>query len=162
MRTLKPSNLRSVANPNRWVRAARGPLARLIAVLTVVAGFALMHAPQCVDGMTPTAHLVTAGGHAMSGMAGMDHPDGSGGVGPRAVMSATTADTVQVTSGDESTSGSVLMTCLALLVTMLGAVVLLRRSLFPLGTHILRWSGVPVRPREPLRPSLIQLCILRT
>lgn len=157
-----PVTCLAMANPNRWVRAARGPLARLIAVLTAVAGFALMHAPHCVDGMTPTAHLVTTADHAMSGMAGVGHPSGAGDVGPSAVMSATTAGAVQVTSDDEPTSGSLLMTCLALLVTVLGAVVVLRRSLIPLDAPIPRWSGVPVRPREPLPPCLFQLCILRT
>lgn len=151
-----------MVNPSRWVRAACGPLARLVALLTVVAGLALMHAPQCADGMTPTTHLMATADQAMSGMAGMDHSDESGEVGPSAIMSTTVASTVQVANDDESMSGSLLMACLALLITMLGTLVLLRRSLIPLGTHILRWSGVLVRPREPLPPSLIQLCILRT
>lgn len=58
--------------------------------------------------------------------------------------------------------GEPLMTCLALLVTMLGTLVLLRRSLIPLGTRVLRRTDARARPRAPLPPNLIQLCILRT
>ncbi|WP_406689352.1 hypothetical protein REH65_25065 [Saccharopolyspora sp. ID03-671] len=151
-----------MVNPNRWVRAARAPLARLIAVLTVIAGFALMHAPQCADGMMPAVHLTATADHAMSDMPGMGPVDGPGNHDSSAVMPSAAAGTVYATNGDESMGGSLLMTCLALLVTMLGILVLLRRSLIPLGTRILRRSGTQARPRAPLRPSLIQLCILRT
>lgn len=152
----------AMVNPNRWVRAARGSLARLIAVLTVVAGFALMHAPQCADGMMPAVHLTATADQAVSDMAGMGPVHGPGNHDSSAVTPSAAADTIHVTNDDESTGESLLMTCLTLLVTMLGALVLLRRSLIPLGTRILRRSGPQAQPCAPLRPSLIQLCILRT
>lgn len=121
-----------------------------------------MHAPQCADGMMPPAHLAASADEAMGAMAGLGHPYGSGSHDPSAVMPSATADITHTSNDDESTGGSLLMTCLALLVTMLGTLVLLRRSLIPLGTRILRRTDARARPRAPLRPSLIQLCILRT
>lgn len=135
---------------------------RLIAVLTVVAGFALMHAPQCADGMMPTAHLTGSAEHAMSDMAAAGPAYSSGNHDPGAVMVGAATEAWDVTSHDDSTNRSALMTCMALLVAMLGTLVLLRRSLIPLGRQVLRRSGSHMRPRTPLPPNLIQLCILRT
>ncbi|MEB3367764.1 hypothetical protein [Saccharopolyspora mangrovi] len=147
-----------MAESNRWLRTARGPLVRFIAVLTVVAGFALMHAPQCADGMTPTVHLAFSG-DALNAMVGVVHPDGSGHRDPGAFMPGAAADAA---TDDGAADHSMLMTCMALLVTLLGTLVLLRRSLIPLGTRIRMRCGPRARPRTPLRPSLIELCILRT
>ncbi|MBQ0928654.1 hypothetical protein [Saccharopolyspora endophytica] len=137
---------------------------RLVAVLTVVAGFALMHAPQCADGMMPTVHLAATADLAMSDMAqpGHGNADSAGNHHPSAIMPGATTDAMGVAGHDDSTGRSALMTCMVLLVSMLGTLVMLRRSLIPLGTRILMRCGSRFRPRTPLRPSLIQLCILRT
>lgn len=149
--------LGAMAGADRWARAARGPFARLMAVLTVVAGLALLNTPQCADGMTPVVHVI-ADHTAASGSMAMDHE------GSAAVEHPLTApdQAVATTPSPVGLGTSALMTCLTLLILTLAVLVILRRPEIPLGVWFFDRHAPPSRRRRVLRPNLAQLCVLRT
>lgn len=153
--------------PTRQVRAVRGFLARLVAVLTVIAGLALLHTPQCTDGMTPVIDMTTAAEHVASD---------SGHTKAGSSMNASSIDTggenrhlSDGTSVDDGMTGlpsglhsGMLMTCLALLIIIVGLLAILRHPQMRVILRFTRTSVSTPRVPPPLPPSLIQLCILRT
>ncbi|GAB3671630.1 hypothetical protein REH65_33025 [Saccharopolyspora sp. ID03-671] len=145
------------------VRAVRGFLARLVAVLTVIAGLALLHAPQCTDGMTPVIDMTTAAEHVASdsshAMAAgtIDASNTNAGVQDRHL-----GDGARVDDGMTAMPKNVLMSCLALLIVIVGLLAILRRPEMRVVLRLIGSSVSAPRAPPPLPPSLIQLCILRT
>ncbi|MCI2420640.1 hypothetical protein MOQ72_24620 [Saccharopolyspora sp. K220] len=147
----------------RWTQFARGPLARLVAVLTVVAGLALLHTPQCADGMTPAVHMAAAVDHMGSAPcpASVAASADAAGVHDQHLGTAIVASHA---GGEDVASfhSGMLMSCLALLIVALGMLAILRRPDMSVVMR-LRETGVPAtRPNPTPRPNLAQLCVLRT
>lgn len=152
----------TVAHPGR-ARAARGTLARLVAVLAVVAGFALLHAPQCDDGMISAANMASVDAPTMSAMITVDHTDSSAaGHGFQTIAIGSNSAAAQVADEDGRSHHAALMGCVALLITMVGFVVLLLRPVIPLGRLIPERCWPQVSSRVPRPPNLTALCVLRT
>jgi peptidoglycan/LPS O-acetylase OafA/YrhL len=163
-----------VIGSRRRRRAARGHLARLVAVLAVLAGLVLLHSPHCTDGMTAMPHLAASVGSGTSTAAAS--------CGSSATMTepgsqpATTADQLAavcpaagvgaVAAGSSHGSdgmGGLLATCLAFIVAVLAALLGVRPSRQQIGL-VARLSDYATRIRAvvPRAPSLAELCVLRT
>ncbi|MCE7004578.1 DUF6153 family protein [Kibdelosporangium philippinense] len=127
----------------RRERAARGSLARLVAVIAVLVGVVLMHGLQCSDDMT---------GMHSDGGAGMVHEH-----------SATPANDHDPGPADSDGLGGMLMTCLAFIVVIVTAMVGLRLvGLVNLDRLIRAVRAARAGMTLPRGPSLAQLCLLRT
>jgi hypothetical protein len=158
-------------------QAARGHLARLVAVLAVLAGLVLLHSPHCTDGMSALPHLAasvgsgTASATASCGssarmleagsqpatmvdqLAAVCPVVGAAGVGTVAAGSSHGADGM----------GGLLATCLAFIVAVLATLLGVRPSWQQVGL-VARLSERAARIRAvvPRAPSLAELCLLRT
>ncbi|MFI7676315.1 hypothetical protein [Actinophytocola sp. NPDC049390] len=160
----------------RPVLAARGRLARLVAVLAVLAGLAVAVGLQCTDGMAmPMAHGATSAGASAPCGSQADmtasHPEASGmpaDTGQLAAACPVLGAAVALANADEGSSrsgglGGVLATCLAFILAVVAAMAVLRPSHFRGVVRMLRPARVAVtRALRPQAPSLAELCLLRT
>jgi hypothetical protein len=155
-------------------RAARGHLARLVAVLAVLAGLVLLHSPHCTDGMTTMPHLAasvgsgTATAAASCGssatMTEAGNQPATMAARPAAVCPAAGVGAVAVGSSHGSDGvGGLLATCLAFIVAVLAALLGVRPFWRQVGL-VARLSDCATRIRAvvPRAPSLAELCVLRT
>jgi hypothetical protein len=148
-------------------RAARGFLARLVAVVAVLAGVVLVQGLQCAGGMS--------GMHVASGMT-CSHPvamDSVDGHFTQETVTSAEADQLPtsgcaVASGatdshlDSDGLGGVLAACLAYLVAVVAAMTGLRPIMLRCVDR-LRFVHAPTIRRVLSRaPSLAELCLLRT
>lgn len=137
-------------------RAARRHLARLVAVLAVLAGLAVSHGLQCADGMVtamPVAHTSAPNAEAHV-------EDGPMLAAQLGAAAATPADSHQP---DPADLGGVLAACLTLVV----AVVVVIAGLLPgrVRCRVVSPATVVaalVRAAAPRSLSLAELCLLRT
>ncbi|MEU0470700.1 hypothetical protein ABZ215_42465 [Amycolatopsis sp. NPDC006131] len=170
-----------MSGATRSRHAARGYLARLVAVVAVLAGLVLAHGLQCNDGMTV---MHAASGASMA--ADATHDCGAAAVTAAAVdvvspesippveasqrladrCTASHTRAVVLAAGSSPGShglGGLLATCLAFIVAVVAALVGLRptglRGIVPM----LRSARVAMmRAALPRAPSLAELCLLRT
>lgn len=157
------------------VRAVRGRLVRLVAVLAVLAGVALAVGLQCTDGMAmPMAHGVSADtamacSSSSSAMAETHVPErvtsaDSGGL--TAACPAAGAELFVLAENGSPSSGGmggVLATCLAFILAVVVAVASLRPGPSWGVVRLLRAArAMATRAVRPLSPSLAELCLLRT
>jgi hypothetical protein len=152
-----------MSSTTRPERAARGLLARLVAVVAVLAGVVLAQGLQCAGGMS--------GMHVASGMT-CSHPvamDSVDGHFTQETVTSTEAGQLP-TSGcavadshlDSDGLGGVLAACLAYLVAVVAAMTGLR-PIMPQRVDRLRFAHAPTIRRVLSRaPSLAELCLLRT
>ncbi|MFJ8814827.1 DUF6153 family protein [Amycolatopsis thermoflava] len=146
-------------------RAARGHLARLVAVLAVLAGLVLLHSPHCTDGMSAMPHLSASAGSATMTDAGSQPAAMVGqfsAVCP--AIEAEGAGVVAVGSSHGSDGmGGLLATCLAFIVAVLATLLGLRPSWRAVGLMARLPERVArIRAVLPRAPSLAELCLLRT
>lgn len=160
----------------RRVHAARGHLARLVAVLAVLAGLAVVVGLQCTDGMAMAmAHGATSATAAMTcgapaAMAASPAPERLVPADDSRLTAACAAPSTAAAfafAKDESSGsgglGGMLATCLAFLVAVVGAVAALRPAGMRSVMMTLRSARVVViRAIRPRTPSLAELCLLRT
>lgn len=154
-------------------RAARGHLARLVAVLAVLAGLVLLHSPHCTDGMTAMPHLATSAGSGTATAAiscGSSATMTEAGSQPAtmahqlaAVCPAVAGVVAAGSSHGSDGMGGLLATCLAFIVAVLATLLGLRPSWQQVAL-IARLSERVTRIRAvvPRAPSLAELCLLRT
>lgn len=173
--TTLPRSITAMTGTAHPVRAARGHLARLVAVLSVLAALGFAVVLQCADGMSvPMTHAATSapiamecGTPAMTPIAADDvvmsgdiSRDTAGCVMPDADATATyAADTSQ----GPVDLGGVIATCLALLVAVVAAMAGLRPA--GLRTLMVRLRCARVVMAREFRPpslSLAELCLSRT
>jgi hypothetical protein len=171
--TPRDRNVGAMTGTTRRRRAARGYLARLVAMVAVLAGLALAHGLQCTDGMTVmpagpgtgmpvgvhgdgASAIARIDGVSMNGVAPVDtdqrHPDGH--------------PAVFVPAGDSTPGstglGGVLAACLAIIVAVVVAAAGSRPTGFRIVVRMLRSVRVPVASTAlPRAPSLSALCLLR-
>ncbi|WP_157367715.1 hypothetical protein [Alloactinosynnema sp. L-07] len=160
----------------RPAQAARGHLARLVAVVAVLAGLALAVGLQCTDGMAmPMAHPATSAaagtGCGLPATMATDHGLGHvvpadiglpSGACPAPNMAATFAFARDDASGTHDLGG-MLATCLAFLIAAVTAVAVLRPAVVRGVVRVLPPVRVAVvRAVRPRAPSLAELCLLRT
>ena len=170
-----PRTIVAMTGAARPAQTARGHLARLVAVVAVLAGLALAVGLQCTDGMAmPMAHAATSATAATDcgppATMAADHRPGhvvpaDTGPPPAACpaldMAGTFASAHDGASGTHDLGG-LLATCLAFLIAAVTAVAVLRpavvrgvvRMLPPVRVAVIR----AVRPRAP---NLAELCVLR-
>lgn len=161
--------------------AARGPLARLVVVVGVLAGLVFAHGLQCTDGMTAMAikQVATSGmalsaaqdGAAPAVMAGVasHSPDDVAAAGAAHQVAAVAgAAGVFALVGERSPGshglGGVLAACLVFIVAVVAMIVGLRPSLLRIFVAVLMFGRGRrvIRVVAPRSPSLAELCLLRT
>lgn len=141
----------------------RGHLARLVAVVAVLAGVAVLPWPQCPDGMIVDAVYLDQGASPAMAVAGVnDHPQDTAALCTAHSASGAPAR-VADSSGGSGDVGGVLATCLTFLVAVLAVIAGLSpcwlRSFVRL--HAPR-PGARVCTIGLRAPSLAQLRVLRT
>lgn len=169
--------------------ASRENLARLVAVVAVLAGLVLLHSPVCTGGMTPGASMViptsstalsstalsstVPSSTSMSMMAGLamaaDQTSGHGsamaGHHPAGSYGFTGADAPdRVREAGRGDLGGVLAACLMFIVAALVALATLARPGRSKISAPPPFCGpvLALAPRRVLGPDLARLCILRT
>jgi hypothetical protein len=140
--------------------AVRGHLARLAAVLAVLAGLVLAVGLQCTDGSMAAMPMNAASVSMKCGV-----PATMEGPAEHWMTNACPAGTAAHVLGtsDFDGLGGVLATCLAFIVAVAAAVVSFR----PGGLHgvvrmVRSLRVVAMRAVQPRAPSLAELCLLRT
>ena len=128
---------------------------RLVAVIAVLVGLALLHSPRCADGMIATGSMAHSGGSGMAagGVQGCADP----------VAAANTPVRTGNSLPGAGDMGGILATCLTFLVMVLVAI----SVLCPAWLRIVVTRRVPerramIRPIWLQAPSLAELCVLRT
>lgn len=142
-----------MTGPTRSGRAARGDLARLVAVVAVLAGLVLTHGLPCADGATGTHAAGTTCGHVRPA-------DGLTDAAAPVPVSACAAPAGALDAGG---FGGVLATCLAFVMAVVAAATGLRPArLWNAGRAVRSARAALARTVLPRAPSLAALCLLRT
>ncbi|MGH3908574.1 MAG: hypothetical protein ACRDTE_30970 [Pseudonocardiaceae bacterium] len=154
--------------------AALGQLARLVAVLAVLAGLVLLHSPHCTDGMSALPHLAASSGTATTAVCGSSAAMTEAGSRPAQMAhqlpavcpAAGAAGAVAAAAGTSPGSGGmggVLAICLAFIVAVLATVA----GLWPSWQQVALVAQpykrtVAIGAVIPRAQSLAELCLWRT
>jgi hypothetical protein len=159
------SIIRAVTGTALRARAARGHLARLVAVLAVLAGLGYAVGLQCTGGMT-TDMVMAHGTTSTDTVVACQSPLATSNTVEHADTRQCPAPVFAVAADDSSSFdglGGVLATCLAFLIAVVAAVATLRPG------HLRGVGGMsrPVRMTvlragRPQPLTLAELCVLRT
>jgi hypothetical protein len=149
-----------MSGTDRHPPAVRDRLVRLVVVVAVLTGLVLTLGLQCTDGMSTGMHT------SLGTSTALDTRSHGGDFAVDARAAVAHADLLaspMTGSSDSRDTGGLLATCLAFIIAVAAAVVVLRPTGWATTVRLLdTMRGAVVRAVVPWAPSLAQLCVLRT